>query len=261
MWALGDYDTFARSTVWELGPVLVDACRISPGHRVLDVATGTGNVAIRAAKAGATVVASDLTPENFEAGRRGARAEGVELEWVEADAETLPFDDGEFDVVTSCLGAIFAPNHQAVANELLRVCRPGGVIGMINFTPDGAAADFFGVLAPYAPPPPQGALSPLSWGSEEHVRTLFRNRVESLQTTPREYVERAASPREYHELFKRTFGPMVAIYASLADQPERAAALERDFLEFIARSNRSGREAPIQIPYKYLLVVARKRAA
>ena len=153
MWALGDYHTFATSTVWALGPVLVDACRISAGRRVLDVAAGTGNVAIRAAQAGATVVASDLTPEHFDAGRRAARAEGVDLEWVEADAEALPFEDAEFDVVTSCLGAIFARNHQAVAGELLRVCRPGGVIGMINFAPRGAAADFFGVLAPYAPPP------------------------------------------------------------------------------------------------------------
>jgi ubiquinone/menaquinone biosynthesis C-methylase UbiE len=107
------------------GPELVAACGISPGQRVLDVAAGTGNVAIRAAEAGATVVASDLTPENFEAGRREARDRGVELDWVEADAEALPFADGEFDVVTSSAGAIFAPDHQAVADEMLRVCRPG----------------------------------------------------------------------------------------------------------------------------------------
>jgi ubiquinone/menaquinone biosynthesis C-methylase UbiE len=110
------------------------------------------------AEAGADVVASDLTPENFEAGRREAKAHGVELEWVEADAERLPFDDREFDVVTSSFGAMFAPNHQAVADELLRVCQPGGTVGMLNFTPEGLAADFFGVLAPYAPPPPQGGL-------------------------------------------------------------------------------------------------------
>ena len=129
MWALGDYHRFAKETVWELGPVLVEACGIAAGQRVLDVAAGTGNVAIRAAETGAEVVASDLTPENFEAGRREARACGVELEWVEADAEALPFDDGAFDVVTSSLGAMFAPDHQRVADELLRVCRPGGTIG------------------------------------------------------------------------------------------------------------------------------------
>lgn len=259
MWALGDYHKFAASTVWELGPVLVEACRISAGQRVLDVAAGTGNVAIRAAKAGAAVVAADLTPENFEAGRRAARAEGVEIDWVEADAEALPFDDGEFDVVTSCFGAMFAPDHQAVAHELLRVCRPGGTIGMINFTPEGTAADFFGVLAPYAPPPPPGALPPVMWGAEEHVRKLFGDRVESLEMTRREYVERAASARDYHELFKETFGPAVAIYAGLIDEPERAAALDWNFLEFIRRSNRGPAQGPVEIPYQYLLIVARKR--
>ncbi|MGH2778799.1 MAG: class I SAM-dependent methyltransferase [Actinomycetota bacterium] len=134
-WALGDYHKFARGTIWELGPVLVEACGISAGQRVLDVAAGTGNTAIRAAENGADVVASDLTPENFEAGRFEAKAHGVELEWVEADAEDLPFGDSEFDVVTSSFGAMFAPNHQAVADELMRVCRPGGTIGMLNFTP------------------------------------------------------------------------------------------------------------------------------
>src|SRR5262245_56166588 len=154
MWARGDYARFARETVWELGPVLVEAARISAGQRVLDVATGTGNVAIRAAEAGAQVVASDLTPEHFEAGRREAAKRGLELDWVEADAEALPFADDAFDVVTSSLGAIFAPDHRAVADELVRVCRPGGAIAMINFTPDGLAGDFFGTLAPYMPPPP-----------------------------------------------------------------------------------------------------------
>src|SRR5918993_927578 len=154
MWASGDYHRFATATVWELGPVLVGACGISAGQRVLDVASGTGNVAIRAAKTGATVVASDLTPENFEAGRGAAADEGVEVEWREADAEALPFPDGTFDAVTSCFGAIFGPDHRAVANELVRVCRPGGTIGMINFTPNGAGGDFFRLLARYAPPLP-----------------------------------------------------------------------------------------------------------
>ena len=129
MWALGDYHAFAKRTIWELGPVLVEACGIASGQRVLDVAAGTGNVAIRAAEAGAEVVASDLTPENFEAGRREALAQGVELEWVEADAEALPFGDGAFDVVTSSFGVMFAPDHQKAADELLRVCRPGGRSG------------------------------------------------------------------------------------------------------------------------------------
>lgn len=257
-WALGDYHRFARATVWELGPVLVEACAISPGQRVLDVAAGTGNTAIRAAEAGAEVVASDLTPENFDAGRREAEDHNVELEWVEADAEALPFADGEFDVVTSSFGAIFAPDHQAVADEMLRVCRPGGTIGILAFTAEGLISDFFGALAPYAPPPAAGALPPPLWGSEEHVRELFGDRLDSLEMTRGEYVERADSPRDYCELFRQTFGPVVAIYRSLADQPERVAALDRDFLEFATRSNRGVPNGPAEYHYEYLLVVARK---
>ncbi len=226
---------------------------------VLDVAAGTGNTAIRAARTGAQVVATDLTPENFEAGRREARAQGVELEWMEADAEMLPFDDDEFDVVTSSFGAMFAPNHQAVADQLLRVCRPGGTIGMLNFTPEGLAADLFGVFAPYAPPPPLGALPPVLWGSEGHVRELFGDRVESLEMRRKEYVEQAGSPEEYFELFKRTFGPVVAVYASLADQPERAATLDRAFFDFVTRANRGPHGGPVRCCYEYLLVIARKR--
>ena len=183
MWAAGDLHRFTIETVWGLGPVLVRACGISAGQRVLDVAAGTGNVAIRAAEAGARVVASDLTPENFAAGKREASRRGVEVDWVQADAEALPFGDGEFDVVTSSLGAIFAPHHQDVAAELLRVCRPGGTIGMLNFTPEGLAADFFGTLLPYLPPPPDGALPPLLWGSEAHVRELFGDSVASVDMT------------------------------------------------------------------------------
>jgi ubiquinone/menaquinone biosynthesis C-methylase UbiE len=259
-WALGDYHRFAKATVWERGMELVEACEIRAGQRVLDDAAGTGNTAIRAAEAGAQVVASDLTPENFEAGRREARARGVELEWVEADAEALPFADGEFDVVTSSFGAIFAPEHQAVADEMLRVCRPGGTIGMLNFTPEGLLTDFLEVFAPYVPPPPQGARSPALWGSEEHVRELFGERVEFLELTRREYAERAASPREYVELVKQTFGPTVAIYQSLAEQPERSAALDHDFLEFANRTNSGPAEGPAEYRYEYLLVIDRRAA-
>ena len=258
-WALGDYHRFAKATVWELGPVLVEACGISAGQRVLDIAAGTGNTAIRAAEAGAEVVASDLTPENFDAGRREAEAHNVELEWIEADAEALPFADDEFDVVTSSFGAIFAPDHRAVADEMLRVCRPRGTIGMLAFTPEGLITDFFGALAPYAPPPAPGALPPPLWGREEHVRKLFGDRLDSLEMTRRDYVERADSPRAYCELVKLTFGPVVAIYRSLADQPARRAALDRDFLEFATRSNRGVPNRPAEYRYEYLLVVARKR--
>ena len=259
MWALGDYHRFAKHTIWGFGPVLVEACGISPGQRVLDVAAGTGNVAIRAAEAGAHVVALDLTPENFEAGRREAEACGVELEWVEGDAASLPFGDGEFDVITSSVGAIFAPDHQAVADEMLRVCRPGGTIGMINFVPEGVAVEFFELVGRYAPPPPPEELPPVLWGSEAHVRELFGDRLASLELTRGSYVERSpGDPAAYCEFFKQTFGPVIALYAALADDPDRLAALDRDFLEFATRANQAPPDQPAEYPYEYLLVVGRR---
>ena len=259
MWALGDYHAFATKTVWGLGPELVAACGISAGQRVLDVAAGSGNVAIRAAEAGASVVASDLTPENFAAGRRAAADRGVEVEWVEADAEALPFPDASFDVVTSAFGAMWAPDHEQVARELLRVCRAGGTIGMVNFTPEGLLSDFLGVLGPYAPPPPPHAQPPTLWGSEEHVRRLFADGVASLELVRKEYVETAASPAEYCELFKTTFGPVVGLFALLTEDPDRAAALDLDLLDFAVRSNRGAPGAAVEYHYEYLLALARKR--
>lgn len=259
MWALGDYHTFARQTVWPVGALLVEACGIAPGQRVLDVAAGTGNTAIRAAEAGAHVVASDLTPENFEAGRRAAAAHGVELEWVAADAEALPFPDADFDVVTSSFGAMFAPDHAAVANEMVRVCRRGGVIGMINFKAEGLAGEFFALLGRYAPPPPAGASPPVLWGDEEHVRSLLGHRVESLEMRHGQYVERSVhGPDGYRRLFETTFGPVIAIRAMLAADPGRLAQFDRDFREFTTRGNRGAPGGPAEYPFVYLLVVARK---
>jgi ubiquinone/menaquinone biosynthesis C-methylase UbiE len=261
MWALGDYQRFALETgFWETGPALVQAFGISAGQRVLDVAAGTGNVAIRAAEEGASVVACDLTPENFEAGKRAARERGVKLDWVEADAEALPFGDDAFDVVTSAFGVMFAPNHQAVADELLRVCRPGGTIGLANFTPEGLGGAFFEGFARYGPPHPPNALPPLLWGTEEHVRELFGDRVDLLRLDRREYVERAASPQAYVKVFQETFGPTIALRASLAEDPERAAAFDREALELAERANRGAPGGPAEYHYEYLLVVARKRS-
>lgn len=257
-WALGDYHRFAKATVWECGSTLVEACGITAGERVLDVAAGTGNTAIRAAEAGADVVASDLTPENFESGRREARGRGVELDWVEADAEALPFEDDSFDVVTSSFGAIFAPDQQAVADEMLRVCRPGGRIGMVNFTPESLLTDFFGALTPYSPPPP-GEHPPTLWGSEDRVRELFGDGVDSLQMSRRHYVERAPAPADYVDLCKQTFGPVVAIFASLSDDPDQLAAADRDFLAFAETANSGPAEGPAEYRFEYLLVLARKR--
>ncbi len=261
MWALGDYNRFATELDSQLGRDLVEACGIGPGQRVLDVAAGSGNVAIQAAEAGADVVASDITVENMKAGEREASKRGVELEWVEGDAQALPFGDDEFDVVTSSVGAMFAPDQQAVADELLRVCRPGGTIGMANFTPDGLAAKFFDVLGPYLPPPPPNAASPLMWGNEAHVRELFGNRVSSLEANERELVETVpGAPVEYCEFFKQTFGPVIAAFASVEDDPARVAALDREFLDFATGANAGPPEGPTELRFEYLLVLARKRA-
>jgi len=256
MWALGDYHRFARELVWEVGPVLVEACHVTVGDRVLDVAAGSGNVAIRAAERGAQVVASDLTPENFAMGRREADARGVELEWVEADAEALPFADHVFDVVTSCFGVMFAVDHRAAANELVRVCRPGGRIGLASFTPGGTEGAFFELVARHAPPPPPGALAPVLWGDEAHVQALFGDHLDTLETTRRTYVERAESPAAYRRLFEETFGPVIALRSALAESPERLSAFDRDFAEFSERENR-GAAGAAEYVYEYLLVVGR----
>src|SRR5262249_23611857 len=150
-----------------------DALEIPAGARVLDIAAGTGNASIPAAEEGARVTASDLTPELLEAGRRRAEALGVELEWVEADAEHLPFADASFDVVMSAIGVMFAPHHQQAADELVRVCAHGGTIGLLSWTPTGMLGSLFRTMAPFAPPPPAGAQSPPLWGGEEHLRGLL----------------------------------------------------------------------------------------
>jgi ubiquinone/menaquinone biosynthesis C-methylase UbiE len=260
MWSSGDYPKIAHDVLATLGTELVAACRIAPGQRVLDVGAGSGNAAIPAAGVGATVVALDLTPELLAAGRREAAARGVALDWLEGDAETLPFDDGEFDVVMSCIGAMFAPDHQAVADEMLRVCRPGGTIGMINWAYEGAIGDFFAVFAPYAPPAPPTASPPLLWGDDQHVRTLFGDRVDDLETAVRQLeVDHFTDAAEFCRYYKTNFGPTIATYANIAGDPDRVAALDRDFLEYARRSNRSRDDARLHYRWDYLVVTARKR--
>ncbi|HYZ27523.1 MAG TPA: methyltransferase domain-containing protein [Thermoleophilaceae bacterium] len=249
MWASGDYHAFATASLWEFGPILVEACGISPGQLVLDVAAGTGNVAIRAAEAGAVVVASDLTPENFDAGRREAAAHGVDIEWVEADAEALPFGDAEFDVVTSAFGAIFAPDHRAVADELLRVCRPGGTIGLSALVPSDAALEMFELMTRYPPAPLVGEESPLLWGSEGHVHELFDGRVASL-TLERRALER--SPFADVEFFEEHHPVLVTLRRQLAGDPDRMAAFNRALADIAGRWRRDAQEV--------LLIVARKNA-
>jgi ubiquinone/menaquinone biosynthesis C-methylase UbiE len=259
MWASGDYPSMVETFLLPLGPRLVEACGIGPGMRVLDVASGTGNAAIPAATRGADVVASDLTPELFEAGRARARAEGVELEWAEADAEDLPFEDGSFDVVMSSIGVMFAPQHQAAADELVRVCRPGGTIGLLSWTPEGMLGALFRTMGPFMPSPPPGAQPPPLWGSEEHLRELFGERVE-LETLEREMLEITAfeRPDDYAEHFKQRYGPTIAARAN-AEKEGRAEELDRVLSEFCHEWNLGGEE-DARFEKEYLVAVGRRRS-
>jgi ubiquinone/menaquinone biosynthesis C-methylase UbiE len=260
LWASGDYPAVAAELIPTLGPELVAACGIRSGQRVLDVGAGTGNAAIPAAALGATVTASDLTPELFEVGGRIAAERRVELDWVEGDAEALPFPDDSFNVVMSCVGAMFAPHHQAVADELVRVCRPGGVIGMINWTPEGFIGNLFATMRPYAAPLPSGATPPPRWGDEQHVSALFGEAVTGLRFQRRTMVmDHRGDPADFREYWKRTYGPTIAAYRYTASQPDRVDDLDRDFLNFLTTWNRAGTADRSVYHAEYLQVVARKR--
>ena len=255
VWALGDYHRFAKEMVWSVGPKLVAACGIGPGQRVLDVAAGTGNVAIRAAEAGADVVASDLTPESLAAGEREARKSGVEIEWVVDDAQALPFADAVFDVVTSSFGAMFAPDHQAVANELLRVCRPGGRIGMVNWVPDGYIGELFRTIGRYLPPPP-GLRPPVEWGSQQRLRELFGPEA-TISAPRRTFRWRWPSPEHQAEFFATFYGPTNRVVAAIGD--DRAADLKADMAKVAAGFNLSDDDTLV-LRQEYLEVVVHKPA-
>jgi len=259
MWASGDYPSMVETFLEPLGPRLVEACEIGQGMRVLDVAAGTGNAAIPAAAAGATVIASDLTPELFEAGRARAAATGVELEWVEADAEALPFEDASFDAVISSIGVMFAPHHQAAADELVRVCRPGGTIGLLSWTPEGMLGALFRTMGPFMPTPPPGAQPPPLWGGEDHLRELLGDRAE-LGKVERDVLEVNAfeHPHDYAEHFKQRYGPTIAALAN-ARKDGREQELEEALDRFCDEWNR-GSDDDARFEMEYLLVAAERRA-
>jgi SAM-dependent methyltransferase len=256
MWGLGDYPTVAAEVIPDLGARLVAACGVGPGDRVLDVAAGSGNAAIPAAMAGAKVVASDLTPALFEAGRRQAAFCGVDIDWREADAEALPFADGEFDAVLSCVGVMFAPHHRASADQLIRVCRPGGKIGLVSWTPDGFIGQMLATMRPYVAAPPPGAQPPPLWGDPDHVKRLLGDRVTDVRAVKETVrVDRFGDPEEFRDYFKARYGPMVAAYRGLAEDPERAVALDRDLADLARRHNRS--DDAFGMDWEYLLLTAR----
>lgn len=257
MWALGDFPALVEDLVHSQGPVLVEAAGVRLGDDVLDVGAGSGNVALPAAAAGATVTAADLTPELLDAGRRLAIDRGLDITWDVADAEALPYGDGSFDRVLSCAGVMFAPHHQTAADELVRVCRPGGTIGLISWTPDGLVGRMFVVMAPFLPPPPPGALPPPLWGREDYVRGLLGDRVTGLTAERRTLtIDRFATGAELRDYYKQNFGPTIAAYRGLADDPERTAALDAA-LAALGDEHLAG-EPPV-MEWEYLLVTATVR--
>jgi len=255
MWASGDYAAVAAEAIPALGPALVDACGVQAGERVLDVAAGSGNASIPAAQRGASVVASDLTAHLLERGKALAAEAGVELTWEQGDAEALPYDDASFDVVMSCVGVMFASHHQSAADELVRVAGSGGRIGLISWTPRGFIGQMFATMKPFVPAPPPGVQPPPLWGDPEHVTTLLGDRVTDVEwRRERLHSDRFGSSEEFVEFFKRCYGPTIAAYKNLADQPERAGELDQALIE-LARHHDQGDGV---MDWEYLVLTARR---
>ena len=254
MWASGSYRTVVDEVVAPLGGILVETVDVQRGQRVLDVAAGTGTSALPAARRGAEVIATDLTPELLDVGRLAAAEEGLRLTWQTADAEALPYNDASFDIVLSSIGVMFAPHHRQAADELVRVCRPGGTIGVLSWTPDGFIGQLFGTMKPYAPPPPPGASPAPLWGRADHVRDLFGDRVSDLvarQQTLR--VDRFADGADFRDFFKTNYGPTIAVYRFIADDPAKVEALDAGLAALGDRSIDEG-----VMGWEYLLVTARR---
>jgi SAM-dependent methyltransferase len=259
MWASGDYADMVETFLTPLGARLVEACEVDSGERVLDVAAGTGNATIEAAAAGASVVAADLTPELLEAGRARAAAAGVELDWVEADAEDLPFDDGAFDTVISSIGVMFAPHHQLAADELVRVTRAGGTVGLLSWTPEGMVGALFKTMGPFMPAPPPGVQPPPLWGREDHLRELFGDRVE-LEKLERDVLDVTAfqRPADFAEHFKQRYGPTIAARAN-AGKEGRSDEFDRELDGFCGKWN-LGDDDGARFEMEYLIAVGRAGA-
>jgi SAM-dependent methyltransferase len=252
IWSEGDFSVVA-TIVMPDAERLAESLDILPGERVLDVACGSGNAAIAAARrAWGNTVGSDFVPALLERGRERAAAERLEVEFVEGDAANLPFGDAEFDVVMSIFGAMFAADQEKTAAELLRVCKPGGRIGMANWTPTGFVGEMFKTNAQHVPPPP-GVNPPLLWGTEERLRELFGNQVSDMRLERRISVQRFRSVDHWLEIFRTYFGPTKVAFERVGADGE--AALEADLRALLERYNRAGERALV-LESDYLEVVA-----
>jgi len=250
MWAAGDYCTLSEY-IKDVGELVVARTGVEAGMRVLDVACGTGNAALPAARIGAQVTGLDLVPELLDGGREKAAAAGVEIDWVEGDAEELPFKGGAFDRVFSTFGHMFAPRHRRTADEMLRVCREGGVIAICCWTPEGTVGDVFRVSASYTPPPPDFASPPILWGTEEHVREMFGSAATDFEFERHSATIEWESIEGFADFFMDRFGPLVTARQMLG---ERFGELREDILSIWADRNEAD-DGRLILPQEYLLSV------
>ena len=252
-WSSGNY-AVVGTTLQIVGEQLCETLDLRPGSKVLDVAAGNGMVTLAAARRWCDVTSTDYVPALLEQGRARAAAEGLPVDFMEADAESLPFDNASFDVIVSTFGVMFTPNQPQAASELLRVCKSGGRIGLANWTPDGFIGQVFKTLGKYLPPP-SGARSPALWGTRARLDELFGNQA-TIRTEPRMFNFRYRSPEHFLDVFKTFYGPVLKAFAAL-DAPTREN-LRNDLHALIVRMNKSG-DATMVVPSEYLEVVITRR--
>jgi SAM-dependent methyltransferase len=253
-WSSGDY-AIVGTTLQIVGEQLCEALDIRAGQFVLDVAAGNGNATLAAARRWCHVVSTDYVPSLLERGRARASADGLSVEFKEADAEALPFADAAFDAVVSTFGVMFTPNQDRAAKELLRVCKRGGKIGLANWTPEGFIGQLFKTLGKYLPPP-AGAKSPALWGTKARIDEMFGAQANDIQIARRDFVFRYRSAEHFVEIFKTYYGPVLKAFAALDSTSQDG--LKRDILALIATMNRSGDETMV-VPSEYLEIVVTKR--
>jgi ubiquinone/menaquinone biosynthesis C-methylase UbiE len=257
VWSAGDYPDIAQM-IEPVAHVLLERVGLRRGEELLDVATGSGNVAIPAAQLGAHVTGLDLTPKLLAAARARATQAGIEVRWIEGDAEELPFADGSFDRVTSCFGVIFAPRHDVAAAELVRVGRPGATVAFTAWTPEGLNGRLFKTIGAHMPPPPPQLQSPVLWGDEEHVRSLFADTGAEVAFERRTITFTRESPDAWVAYNERVLGPLIMAKAAL-DPQGRWAELRTDLLSFYSDANEAS-DGSFSAAAEYLLSVVRRPA-